>query len=149
MTDFPMRMNLMDIAIRQLKRSASTIDDHFKEPTTSKRYGPKIRLRAQYSYFYEGRQAIKRTPYGDDDDVRGHIVASRDELIRVGLLEFDSVERIDTLIVRKGDMIVQLGTEVVQYLVKAVVHSGQLMTAGSVPVIFYLNFTDISEKTNA
>lgn len=149
MAQYPFKMNLQDVVISRLKKTGVQLDPIFHEPIIGKIYTEEILIRAQYLYLYEGNRPFTRTFYGERDDVKGRVTVSRRELIAKNLLTYDSINKLDTLNISKGDRIVKLGTEKVDYLIKGINPSGQLQIAGSIPVIFVIYFTEFTEKKNA
>ena len=147
MSQYPFRMNLHTITFSRLVRSNVQLDSDFREPTTDKYYADNVTVRGQYVFLYEGHEQIRRSFYGDGQEVRGRVVVSRRELKKHGLLTYDSNTGIDTLSITKYDKVIQLGTEQVDYLIKAINPSGQLMTAGSVPVIYVFYLVEDTEVT--
>jgi len=84
---FPVRMNLVDIVIKQLNKTEVVVDRHFRETRHSDKYDATITVKGQANFGNSDYNFNRRvvTSTGDANETEGHLVFEVARLQREGV----------------------------------------------------------------
>lgn len=99
MAGLPLRLNKARIIIKNLQRSNTVRDPHFREPIGQKSFSDDIEVYGQIRFFSSKYvyKELDRTITGDREKVAGRITFKRTDLVKQGVS------------INKGDKIVSVG----------------------------------------
>lgn len=130
MSDLPLRMNLVEIKIAQLRMSHTTIDSVYKE-VVGKESRKTVILEGQDKRF---RQSQLRAKLGGDETVTaGHLVFKKDYL--------DNMD----VHLRKGDRILEIAGEPVNYDIEEVRYESPLRGKN---LLVYVEYREPKERSS-
>jgi hypothetical protein len=122
----PRLIHPIDVTFQIMDRDDSVFDQYAREPVgqvvregESPNSGSEYTIKAQVSYYYAG--ARKDDPMwergGVVEQTNCYVTVRYKDLVKVGLLTLTADGSLDTMILKRGDRVVKIGREVVDFYV--------------------------------